>query len=187
MHAVLPQIPLPGRVCVRLRLGVGVRERRRDVLSETPMQRSVHTCDRPAPAGQGRRRQNRERNAARLCRGPAHQEARCLIPAHDVPHRGRMGALGGTGTAQAHRSAIPLVQSGLWLVRRLSRRAGVTKAQGGQARTPGRLRQWRDHRTRHRRRYRRGALGCFLRLLHGHRFAQVGQSLSHPGLFQPGH
>ena len=79
----------------------------------------------------------------------------------------------------AHRPAVPLGESRLRLLRRFPRRARRAQAQGDQARAArgaGR-RDQRPLADRHR--PHRERLGCVLRVLHGHRLAQMGPALPH--------
>ena len=186
-HAALPEVPQPGRIHLRPRLGRRLRAGRRQLLSEAAGRRAVHAGDR-APrllVAAGRRRR-------RGARRPAGRGADAR-PSATAPRRStstsrteeRVGGMGEQGLAAARGPAIPLGEPRLRDLRRLPGRALLGPAQDHPARAARRAGRW--HRSSaltgaddHRR-----ALGRLLRLLHGHRLAQVGPALSQPPRSSP--
>ena len=94
--------------------------------------------------------------------------------------RGGVDTAGRARLPAAHRPAVSLAQSGLCQLRRFSRHAQFAPAQGDQARAArGAGRRHHDP-LADRQRHHRRRLGRLLRLLHGHRLAQMGPPLSDP-------
>ena len=108
-----------------------------------------------------------------------------LVAAHHLPDRGGMARGGRRRLSAAHRPAIPLGEPRLCELRPVPRRAFVVQAQEPAQGARGGARGGRRIRLAHRPRHHRGALGHVLRILHGHRRAQMGPSLSHARLLQP--
>ncbi len=129
-----------------------------------------------------RRARGADRGAARAARG----ERRLLDPCHFRRLPPMRAALDASRVCRAHRRAVPFPQRGLCRFRRLPRRARLAQAQGDQARAARCARRRRDDRSADRRRHQARALGFVLRLLHGHRLAQMGPALSDARLLRLG-
>ena len=91
-----------------------------------------------------------------------------------LPRRGRV--------PPAHRPAVPFPQPRLPRLRGLPRRPRLAEAEGDPPRAARRGRARHRHRPPHRPRPDRGGVGRLLRLLHGHRLAEVGPALPQPHL-----
>ena len=98
-RALLREEPFPRRICLRPRLGRGLRARRRRLLPQAPGRGAVHPGDRPPPArspwtaGASRPR----RSGGRPRRD--HHRQRPVLGARDLPHR--------AGMARARRARLP--------------------------------------------------------------------------------
>ena len=130
------------------------------------------------------RRGRTERALAARGRRAAVRAARASSVARHVPRPRPVGAARPARLPAAHRPAVPLGQRGLRDLRGLPRRARLAQAQGRSARS-GARRSAAASTVEHadRPRHHRGALGRVLRLLHGHRLAQMGPALPQPRAF----
>ncbi len=131
LRALLCQVAFPGRIRLRPWLGRCAGTRGRPVLPEIAGLRAVLPGARAAAAGPSGRR-----GAARRA-GPGADPGlpggrRVIRPCH-LLHGGRMDRARRGRLAAAPRHAVPLDQSGLSLLRRFPRRAGVAQAQGAEA------------------------------------------------------
>ena len=185
-RALLSQVAFARRIRVRPRLGRGLRARRRRLLSQAAGLGAVHAGDRPPPARGARPPQPRGRGRAGAGAGRARAAARGLLGARHLHARARVAPPRRARLPAAHRPAVPLGECRLRDVRRFPRRARGAQAQGAQARAARRARQRHHGRLAHRLRPDRGGVGPFLRLLHGHRLAQMGPAVSHPRVLLPG-
>ena len=140
--AALRQIPQPGRICVRPRLGGGLRARRRALLSEAPGRRALHAGAGAAPAGAAGAACDGSARGLDLRADLSGREFRPVVPARDVRDpRGERSA--GTGRVpDPPRRAISLGQPRLRRVRRFPRRAQFAQAQGDPQGARRRRRLW---------------------------------------------
>ena len=181
--ALLPQGAFAGRVRLRPRLGRRLRARRRPLLSEAPGRRALHAGDRPAPARRRRRpsRQPRARRCSRACarcgRRPTPRPSTSPSAEGGVARRSASA-----GFLQRTDQQFHWFNDGYATLRRLPRGAGLAQAQGDPARAPRRARPRHHRRAADRARHHGSALGRLLRLLHGHRLAQMGPALPQPAL-----
>ena len=96
--ALLREIAQPGRICLRPWLGGRLRARRRPLLSQAAGFGAVHAGDRPAPAGQPRRRRRAVQGSARRRAEGGDRAARRFLGACDLRARRRhVAALEGAG------------------------------------------------------------------------------------------
>ena len=130
-HALLPEVPQPRRVHLRLRLGRRLRAGRRPILSQAPGRGAFHACARPPPSCPDRRWRGRTRaHADRRC-NRACTASRSVITAHHVCIGRRVDQAWPTGASATHGSAVPLAECGLRQLRGFSRDPRLAQAQGG--------------------------------------------------------
>ena len=120
-RALLCEEPFARRICLRPRLGRGLRARRRRLLPQAAGGGAVHAGDRPSPAGPprpaGRRRARRARRRARR----DHHGQRAVLGARHLPDRAGMARARRARLPAAHRPAIPLGECRLRQLRRFPR------------------------------------------------------------------
>ena len=180
---VLPQVPLDGRIRVRPRLGGCLRARRRALLPEAPGLGPVHAGDRPRASSSGPAR-TPSAGGWRSRPGPRRSPAQLGVSSLHVTFatEDEWEFLGECRLPPPHRPAVPLSQRELSRLRGFPRRARLAETQGDPPRTPRRACRRRRGRAADRQGSDRKRLGRLLRLLHGHRFAEMGPALSQPPL-----
>ena len=180
LRAGLSQIAQPGRVRVRPCLG--------RCLSRRPAATTIPSCRSPCRSRRCRagacwcvrvppRPSRRRRSLRRPLRWWSATGCRACTSRSSAKANGRGSA---SGLPAAHRPAVPLAQRGLRHLRRFPGLACLAQTQGGAQGARAGAQRRPDRRMGHRPRPHGGALGRVLRLLHGHRLAQVGAALSQP-------
>ena len=186
LHALLSEIAQPRRICVRPWLGRRLSARRRPLLSEAASLDPLHAGDRAAPAGPRRRR---ARASARrcCCRPPCRSPTGSASPRCTSPSP---RATNGSLPASSASCSAPTSNS-IGRTRAIASfddflaSARLAQAQGDPQGTPRGARRRHRDRMGDGKRSHRGALGRLLRLLHGHRLAQMGLALSDARVLQP--
>ncbi len=101
-RALLPEEPFARRICLRPRLGRGLRARRRRLLPQAAGGGAVHAGDRPSPAGPPRPAGRRGARRARRCAGRDHHDKRAVVGPRHLRDR--------AGMARARRARLPATQ-----------------------------------------------------------------------------
>ncbi len=158
------------------------RARRRPLLPEAASIGAVHAGHRPPAPGQARSRRGTQPDNPCPRRDHPRPPAQRIVGPRHLPAGGGMAMPRRSRLPAANRPAVPFPQSGLSRLRGLPRGADLAQAQGDPPRAPRRARRRHRGRPAHRRRSHRGRLGRLLRLLHGHRLAEMGPPLPQPAL-----
>ena len=183
LHALLSEVSQPRRICLRSWLGRRLSARRRPLLSQASSLRPLHAGHRASASSSGPATDAREREAL-LLQAAVQVTERLGVSSLHVTFltRDEWQLAGEHGLPPAHRPAIPLAERGLSRASRISSRALASRKRKA-IRKERREALERRHRDRmgDGARPHRGALGRLLRLLHGHRLAQMGLALSDAG------